>query len=191
MNNPRLDTLLLCIALFLSSCSENMHVFSDRDTKIDLQQYKTYAWVAPGDTVLNAKRKDKLYGGYIVYASDEELKKKGMSVNTSDPDALFIFETKLEEKVKYTQEPTVSVGVGYGGPGYYVGGSAPVAGGGIKSSAYEEGMLIINMYDRRSGNLIWSGGAKESLTNSTDVETVIKKAVKFIFVRLPIKHKGG
>ncbi len=176
---------------FVFSCSENVHVFSDRDTTVDIQKYKTYAWIAPGDTVLNAKRKDKLYGGYIVYASDLELKKKGMSLNTSGPDALFMFETKLEEKVKYSQEPTLSIGVGYGGPGYYVGGSAPVAGGGIKASSYEEGMLVINMYDRHTGNLIWSGGAKESLTNSTDIEEVIAKAVKFIFVRLPIKHKGG
>ena len=181
--------LLLTTIIILTSCSENTHTFSDRDTKVDLQQYKTYAWIAPGDTVLNAHRKDKLYGGFIVHTANIELEKKGMEMNTTQPDALFMFETHLEDKVAYTQSPTLSVGVGYGGPGYYVGGSAPVAGGHIKESLYKEGMLIINMYDRRTGDLIWSGGANRSLTNSTDVEEVIKTAVKFIFVRLPIKHK--
>jgi hypothetical protein len=188
--NRRSSFLLLTAIINLISCSDNLHTFSDRDTKVDLQQYKTYAWIAPGDTILNARRKDKLYGGFIVHSANIELEKKGMEVNTSQPDALFMFETQMEDKVEYTQSPTLSVGVGYGGPGYYVGGSMPVAGGNIKASPYKEGMLIINMYDRRTGDLIWTGGAKKSLTDATDVEEVIKTAVKFIFVRLPIKHKG-
>src|SRR5688500_6684062 len=171
--------------IILISCSQNIHTFSDRDAKVDLQQYKTYAWIAPGDTVLNAQRKDKLYGGFIVHTVNMELKKKGMIVNAANPDALFMFETQLEDKVAYSQTPVVSVGVGYGGPGYYVGGSAPIAGGKIKESFYQDGLLIINMYDTKTGNLIWSGGAKRSITKSTDVEDVINTAVKSILVRLP------
>lgn len=56
-----------------------------------------------------------------------------MTVDASKPEALFMFETKLEEKVEYSQSPTLSVDVGYGGPVYYVDGSAPVAGGAIKA----------------------------------------------------------
>jgi hypothetical protein len=188
MNNL-IPLALLCSTLLFLSCSENIHTFSDRDTKVDLKNYKTYAWIAPGDTVLNARRKDKLYGGLIVNASDIELGKKGLNVDTSAPDALFMFETQMEDKVAYSQSPTLSVGVGYGGPGYYVGGSAPIAGGQITSSEYQEGMMIMNMYDRKTGNLIWRGGAKKSLTNSSDVEAVIQTAVKAIFVRLPIANK--
>ncbi|HTE29623.1 MAG TPA: DUF4136 domain-containing protein [Chryseolinea sp.] len=181
---------LLCSTLLFLSCAESIQTFSDHDTKVDLKTYKTYAWVAPGDSVLNAKRKDKLYGGLIVHASDIELGKKGMTVDTSAPDALFMFETQLEDKVAYSQSPTVSVGVGYGGPGYYVGGSAPIAGGQITSSEYQDGMMIMNMYDRKTGNLIWRGGAKKSLDSASDVEEVIQAAVKAIFARLPIANKG-
>ncbi len=174
---------------FLASCSGSSHVFSDKDNEVDLQQYKTYAWIAPGDTVLNARRKDKLFGGYIVRVSDEELKKKGMTVSTSHPDAVFMFETQVDERVEYSQTATMSVGVGYGGPGYYVGGSVPVAGGEIKSTQVQDGMLTFNMYDTKTGKLIWTGGTKETLTNSVDVEDVIQSAVKQIFFRLPIRHK--
>lgn len=177
------------LVIFLSSCSESVHTFSDHDTKVDLQQYKTYAWIAPGDTVLNARRKDKLFGGYIVRVSDEELSKKGMVVNTTHPDAVFMFETQVEERVEYSQTPTMSVGVGYGGPGYYVGGSVPVAGGEIKSKQVQDGMLTFTMYDTKSGDVLWTGGTSETLTNSDDVEEVIKKAVKQIFFKFPIRHK--
>lgn len=174
----------------LVSCAGSSHTFSDKDNKVDLQQYKTYAWIAPGDTVLNAKRKDKLFGGYIVRVSDEELKKKGMIVNTTHPDAVFMFETQIHERVEYSQTPTMSVGVGYGGPGYYVGGSVPVAGGEIKSTQVQDGMLSFKMFDTKTGNLVWTGGTRETITNSVDVEAVIQKAVKQIFYRLPIRHKS-
>lgn len=188
MNKYSFSATLLLLS-FLSSCSESVHTFSDHDTKIDLQQYKTYAWIAPGDTVLNARRKDKLFGGYIVRVSDEELGKKGMAVNTTHPDALFMFETQIEQRVTYSQAPSVSVGVGYGGPGYYVGGSVPVAGGEITSTQVQDGMLTFTMYDTKTGAVLWTGGAKETISNSDDVEEVIKKAVKEIFYRLPIRHK--
>jgi hypothetical protein len=178
------------LLLFLSSCSGSVHTFSDHDTKVDLQRYKTYAWIAPGDTVLNARRKDKLFGGYIVRVSDEELSKKGMTVNTSHPDAVFMFETQIEERVEYSQSPTLSVGVGYGGPGYYVGGSVPVAGGEVTSTQVQDGTLTFTMYDTKSGDVLWTGGTSETITNSVDVEKVIKKAVKQIFFRFPIRYKS-
>ena len=190
MKKPSVLFIPIVLLTFLVSCSGSSHVFSDKDNEVDLQQYKTYAWIAPGDTVLNARRKDKLFGGYIVRISDEELKKKGMTVSTSHPDAVFMFETQVDERVEYSQTATMSVGVGYGGPGYYVGGSVPVAGGEIKSTQVQDGMLTFNMYDTKTGNLIWTGGTKETLTNSVDVEDVIKSAVKQIFYRLPIRHKA-
>jgi len=186
----RIVLLSVPLLIILTYCSESLQTFSDRDTSIDLQKYKTYAWIAPGDTVLNARRKDKLFGGYIVRVSDEELKKKGLTVDTSHPDAVFMFETQVEDRVEYSQTPSVSVGVGYGGPGYYVGGSVPVAGGDIKTTQVQDGMLSFTMYDTKTGNVLWTGGTRETLTNSVDVEDVIKKAVKQIFFKLPIRHKS-
>ena len=91
-----------------------------------LKGYKSYAWVAPGDSRLNPQRKDKVYGKLIVQSADSELQKKGMSVDVNTPDALFLFETKVEEVAETSQAPVADNGVGYGygyaGPGYYVGG---------------------------------------------------------------------
>ena len=178
------------VFILLLSCSGSIQTFSDKDNDVDLKQYKSYAWIGPGDTVLNAERRDKLFGGLIVHSSNEELAKKGMAIDVTKPDALFAFETKLEEKVVYTESSSMSVGFGYGGPGYYIGGSAPVLGGDIKASYFEEGVLFISMHDAQTGKLLWTGGAKKTLNSSTDVEQVVKTAVKHIFMRLPIKHKN-
>ncbi len=63
--------------------------------------------------------------------SNEELQKKGFVLNTDQPDAVFIFDTRIEDRITYSQTPQVSVGFGFGGPGYYGGFAAPVAGGDI------------------------------------------------------------
>jgi len=189
MKTPGLLFLSL-LSISLASCSSSIETFSDRDTKVDIKKYKTYAWIAPGDSVLNAPRRDKLFGGFIMQTANEELKKKGMRIETNQPDALFVFQTHVEGKVEYTQSPTVSVGVGIAGPGYYAGGSVPVAGGEIRSVNYEEGTLTVNMYDTRTGAQIWIGGAKGVITNSTDIEQMIRTALHYIFMRLPVKHKG-
>jgi hypothetical protein len=173
------------------SCSGNLQTYSDNDPKIDLKPYKSYAWIAPGDSVLNAPRKDKVYGTLIVQSADGELKKKGMHVDVNKPDALFMFETKIEEKVKYARAAPASVDVGYVGAYgyYYVGDQVPARGGEIMPSTYDEGLLYFNMYDTKTGKRIWSGGATKPLKASDDIERVVKNAVKNIFVRLPIKHK--
>ena len=181
---------LLTLGLIMFSCSGKLQTYSDNDPKVDLKPYKSYAWIAPGDSVLNAERKDKVYGHLIVQSADAELKKKGLQVDVTKPDALFMFETKIEEKVKYARAAPASVDVGYAGAYgyYYVGDQVPVRGGEIMPSTYDEGLLYFNMYDTKTGKRIWSGGATKPLTASDDIERVIKTAVKKIFTKLPIKH---
>lgn len=179
----------ITLAGLLTSCGSTIQTFSDRDTHYDLKNYKTYAWIAPGDSVPNRERPDKFFDHLITRSADAELAKKGMKLDVSNPDALFMYDTQVSEKVKYTQSPTVSVGIGFGGPGYYVGGMAPVAGGHVTASSYEEGTLVFNMFDTKTGNKIWHGGATKVIDSTTDMERTIQTAVRYIYMRLPLKVK--
>jgi hypothetical protein len=186
---------ILLFAALLISCSSGTKVSSWKAKGVDLKAYKSYAWLAPGDTVLGHRRDDKLFAGTIQQATDAELKKKGMVVDTHSPDAVFIFDTRLEDHVRYSQSPTVSVGVAvgspgyYGGPGYYAGGSVPIAGGEITADYYKQGTLIIDMYDLKTNKLLWRGWATRDIDYSTDVDYTIRKAIHDMFYYLPIKHK--
>ncbi|MBS1976519.1 MAG: DUF4136 domain-containing protein [Bacteroidetes bacterium] len=181
--------VFILVPLLLVSCAEGVHTSSWRAKGVDLNKYKTYAWLAPGDSVLNSRRDDKLYAGTIQHAADEEMKKKGMIIDVQQPDVILMFDTHLEDMMKYSQSPTVSVGVGFGGPGYYVGGMAPVAGGEITASPYKQGTLVIEMYDIRSQQPVWRGIASSGLDYQSDVQTIIQTAVRNMFMYLPIKHK--
>jgi len=185
------------LALFVLGACGGIKTSSWTAKGVNLKGYKSYAWVVPGDSTLGHRRDDKLYAGTIQYVADTELKAKGMVVDTNQPDAVFMFDTRLEDHVRYSQSPTVSVGFGvgspgyYGGPGYYMGGMVPVAGGEVTANYYKQGTLVIEMYDLKTNKLLWRGWATKELDYSTDMDYTIRKAVHDIFIYLPIKHKAG
>jgi predicted small integral membrane protein len=182
-----LSVIVLLAASSISIYAQKVTV--DYDTNLDFKKYKTYAWLAPGDSVLNRYRSEKLYGGYLAYAANNELRNKGMKMDTLNPDAIFVYDTRVNDVEEYHVSPTLSVGVGVAGPGYYVGGMAPVAGGKVTVTTSEKGILTYAMYDTQTKNLVWSARGEQKFKMSQDVQKIIGDATKKMFKTLPIKKK--
>jgi hypothetical protein len=177
----------MSLSLALSLSLRAQSIKSDYDTKTDFKKFKTYAWLAPGDSVLNRYRKDKLYSGSITYAANNELMSRGMKMDTLRPDAVFLFFTSVEEITTYSQTPTLSLGVGVAGPGYYVAGSAPVAGGKITATTEGDGVLKYAMYDTETRKLVWSGMANKTFKFTDDVQQLVMDYTAKIFKKYPVK----
>lgn len=189
MNSLLKSTTLLVLLCTMMACSSMMKTYSYKSKGVDLKEYKTYAWVNLEHFVDENKAGEKRYARYILDLANEKLLEKGFKLDVENPDAVFQFDTRIENRVSYSQSPTVSVGVGFGGPGYYVGGAMPVSGGQVTQNNYEEGILTIEMYEPKTGKLIWKGWAEEPIHFETDIEADLKKAVSHIFMTLPVKHK--
>lgn len=185
----RKSILLLALVGIMVSDLQAQSVASDHDTNTDFKKFKTYAWLAPGDSVLNRHRRDKLYGGYIVYSADKELAARGLKVDTLRPDAIFLFYTSVREITTYSQTAMLSVGVGVAGPGYYVSGSVPVAGGNIIETTEEDGVLKYAMYDTGTKKLVWSGMVEKTFSLTDDIEKIIGDYTIKIFKKYPVKAK--
>lgn len=179
--------LLTIMSILFCSNVQSQSVTSDYDTHLDFKKFKSYAWLAPGDSVLNRYRHDKLYGGAIMYAANQELNARGLTMDTVNPDAIFIFYTTVEEITKYSQSATLSIGVGVAGPGYYVGGSAPVAGGQITATTVQDGNLKFVMYDTHTKKMVWSGMVSKEFKLTDDVEKIVMDYTARIFKKFPVK----
>lgn len=179
----------LLLLVLVSACSDGYQVKSWKAPGADYKKYRTYSWAAPGDTALTMVRKDKLFAGTIYLHTNAELKKKGMVFVKARPDAVFMFDTQVQDRTRYEQSATLSVGVGYGGPGYYVGGSAPVAGGKITEIPYKDAGLIIEMFDGKTQELVWRGWAERSIDYTADLDQIIRRASQEILFQLPVKNK--
>ena len=184
-------------AVSLCACSGSLKISASKVDKAELKNYKTYAWIAPGDTALNTRRDDKIYAGLIESSANKELQKKGMTIDNQNPDVVFMFDTHIDEKIEYrkiadNRDASFGFGgyaYGYHGAGYYTGGYNPNQGFESTHILVDEGTLSYSMFDRKTGKMLWKGAATQNLDNKTNVEATIKNATRSIFSKLPIKHK--
>lgn len=187
---------LLAITLILLSCAGSINTFGEYSKSIDFSKYKTYAWIPSNNSDLNGQSVEHMYGKMVTTFSNAELKKKGMVMDTTKPDAVFRFTMGIKNQVQYSQSPTLSVGVGvgmgygygYGMPGYYGGAIIPVAGGNITETRADEASVIIEMFETSTGYILWTGGARKTIDNSADSHKNVQLALHSVFARLPIKH---
>ena len=179
--------------LILFSCTGSLNTYDEYSKSIDFGKYKSYAWIPSDDTNLNNQSIERMFGKMVTTFADEELKKKGMVLDTKNPDAVFRFRMGIENMMEYSQSPTLSVGVGvgygYGMPGYYAGASIPVAGGTVSEERIAEAFLIIEMFEASTGYILWTGGARKTTQADGDNAKNVKLALHSVFSRLPVKHK--
>lgn len=181
------------ISLLLLSCTGSLNTFSEYDKNVDLNKYKSFAWLSPGDSLNTNPQNQQMeltYSKLIMSASNEELKKKGMLLDTENPDVVFKYSLGMDHKMTSSQSPTLSVGVAVGGPFYYGGVAVPVAGGNVTERRADEAFIYIQMFDTHTGYLLWSGGARKTVDNSADSQKNIKLALHAVFSDLKIRHKS-
>ncbi|MEI8047052.1 MAG: DUF4136 domain-containing protein [Bacteroidota bacterium] len=193
----------LSTTLLFYSCTSSLNTYAEYDKNTDLNKYKTYSWVAPGDGNTDNPQNQQMeltYSKLVLYASNDCLKKKGMVLDNENPDAIFKFGMGIDAKMAYKQAPTVSVGVAvaapgygygyYGGPGYYGGVSVPVSGGQITEHRADEAFIYVQMFDTKTQALLWTSGARKTIDNAADSQKNLTLALQSIFSSLKIKHKG-
>ncbi|QNM85709.1 DUF4136 domain-containing protein [Polaribacter pectinis] len=167
---------LLVSAVILTSCS-SIKVTSDYDTKVDFNQYKTFAFYKPGIDKAEISDLDKKR---ILRAIEAELLAKGFS-KSDNPDMLVSIFTKSREKVNVHQN---NFGYGFGW------GWNPWMGNGMNNvnvSQYTEGTLFIDFIDKEKKELVWQGVGTGALKmqNREKKEIRIKEFVKEIISRFP------
>lgn len=182
------------LVLFLVSACAGLQVDSSQTKGVSLEKYKTYAWGKPGDPDRDPNYKPgqeskKMYGGLIKRLIDEELLKRGFVLDTLQPDAIFVFNSRVEENLSVSHSNMTEAGYYSGGFGYYSSGYySPARVAGVNQKIYEEGMLYVSMMDTKTREPLWGGWAKKKLTPKSDVEADIQSAVKHIFSRLKVDH---
>jgi hypothetical protein len=166
-----------------------MQTVSKPTPNVDLDQYRSYAWATPQKPDDNTPVDTRMFAPLIYREATAELAKKGMALDTIQPDAVFIFHSSVQEMVKYSKAPGTIYSHYFEGPGYYPGFGPPVPAGDVLPESYEQGLLGFEMYDTKTRNLVWQGWAEKTLTAKSDVPAVVTRAVNAIFSRLPIRHK--
>ncbi|MGB0879442.1 MAG: DUF4136 domain-containing protein [Polaribacter sp.] len=175
------SVLLIFSSVILFSCS-TVKVATDYDTKVDFNQYKTFAFYKPGIDKADISDLDKKR---ILKAIEVELLAKGFSKSTN-PDMLVSIFTKSREKVNINQNNNFGYGFGWGWNPWMWNGN-----NNVNVSQFTEGTLFIDFIDASKKELVWQGIGTGALKtrNVEKKEARIKEFVKEIVAKYPPEIK--
>ena len=166
-----LKLLPLTLLLFVFSCS-TVRVATDYDTKVDFNQYKTFAFYKKGIDKVDISDLDKRR---ILSAIEDEMVAKGMT-KSENPDVIVNIFTKSVNKVKIYDNYNYFWRPWYYGPNF-----------GTTISQYNEGTLFIDMIDNAKKELVWQGIGSGALVmnNPAKKDARIKEFVGEIMEKYP------
>jgi len=178
-------TVILGSLLWLISCS-TLTVSYDYNPKIDFKQLKTYDWIPfPADMPAN-----ELDRARFVAAVEANLKNKGFTKDTTDPDFLIATHFGTESRIDitnwgYTYAPNTYY-TGHGGHGYYGYGYGHGYGGGYATTGgvsvyeYEQGTLILDFVNTSTKKLMWRATAKDIVSPESTPQKQTEKINKSV-----------
>lgn len=159
---------------------------SDYDKEADFSKYKTYTfegWQDNSDKILNDFDKKRILDSF-----KKELSAKGMEAVATDGDVMITLFIVVNQKTSTTAYTDFNGGMGYGGRWGWGYGGMGMATTTYTESDYNEGTLVIDMYDSGSKQLVWQGVMTSTVTeNPKKREKTIPKKVKKLMKRYPPK----
>ena len=200
MENPQLSarraaTIILASALatLVSGCS-TLEVSYDYDPKADFSGLSTYQWLDEPQKPTGDPRIDgnTILRDRIHLAVDSELRARGFTKVSADPDFLVAYHVSLDRRQSVQ---TLNSYYGYG-PGWGYGYGAayrPGFWGGAPETyvyEYEEGTLILDIVDPKNKELMWRGSATDEVSFKSTPEkdqTQLNKAVQELLEHFPPK----
>jgi hypothetical protein len=186
---------IFILLLLLSSCS-SLKVYTDSDKTVDFTQFTSfslYPWDYKHGYQLNDYDK-----GTILNAIKTEMAEKGYKFKKEGGDLVISIFITLDDVTSYTAYTDHYGGwAGYGGGwGYYGFGYGYGYGPGFSTTTvtenkYQEGTLIIDIFNATDKKLIWQGiGSKEVQTDLDKRDQQLPKNVAKILASFPvIKNK--
>jgi hypothetical protein len=155
-------------ALLVGACS-GISTTTDYDPAVDFSGFSTYDWVdSQGDV-------DNITSSRIRQSVDGAMTAKGFSQSSSNPDLAISYQVSSAERRSFnTVNAGWGGGYGWGGWGMGMGTSTTT------ENVWQEGSLILGIFDTSTKNLVWTGTATTDIDGSRspqDRQELIDSAV--------------
>ena len=174
MRTVSLVSLLILAAVLLGGCTATKMASTEKvyETPIavdahytegvDFSQYKTWTWIPSVGETGSERLDDPEFRDVVGTAVQKEMYARGYAKTTESPDLVlnaFVSLVKIDKK--YIEENFS----GTYKPDYY----ADLPDGGSSKVSWEEGTLMLFIYDASKGQVVWYGTAKtEAAKNAPD-----------------------
>lgn len=161
----------------------------DVDRTANLAEHDSFGWGKSSLNIANPAYRSDLIEGHIKASITAEFALKGVSYTSRKPDLLVSYEGYIEREERrsavllyyYPYYNPYYPGVFYPYGGFMMGAwSEPYS-----YDLYNQGTLVLNVRDRKSGKLIWRGLVQGNVDNLKSLNKSIAKGVKAILKKYP------
>lgn len=186
MNTIKYIFMLGFIAI-LASCA-SVKYNTTRVHHQDFQQYKTYSWLPPVDSLSKNYLNNDIAKSNILNAANKELEALGMQYSKDNPDILFRYITIVNNKSRMVYSPSYGWGgwgpwgMGWGWGMGYGGFSYPVG-----HEKYRYAHLIIEAVDRRTNSVVWQARGSSEVRSPEKTINKLPEIVNGVFKQYPTK----
>jgi hypothetical protein len=180
--------VLACTAAIAAACQSTPKISSQTAPQANLTQYHTYGFMEKLGT--DTAGYTSITTQLMKDAVSRQLATRGLEAG-ANPDLLVNFISSGKDKVEgTTHDPRVGVSYGHGGWGGGWGGGLGVGvgiGGNDIRSVHEE-RLTVDVVDRASNTLVWSGTAvyRPTEKDRNDAKRRVDDSIARIFARYPV-----
>ncbi len=171
--------------------------------KTPFDKYKTFAWLHREDEASKMYKGDKVHENAVQYINHSFIL-KGYTIDTSEPDMLLDMKLLDENKVAVTKC------VGYCPVNNYVGYYYPFTAYEFfptnstmyphspwryemdtvyYENRYKERTITLNVVDRKTKKIIWSGTAVGDLYDDKTLNNVVNPIVRKLMKKFPVRSK--
>ncbi|MFZ4688467.1 MAG: DUF4136 domain-containing protein [Polymorphobacter sp.] len=161
------------------------------DSTVNLAQYQSFGWAAPLGTDQNGYQ--SVLSQNLKASTQRQLEARGLRYDETNPQLLVNFNARLDDKMKVSSTPTMTMGVGMG-RGYYgyrggMYGTWPLYQDQTTVSQYKEGTLNIDIVDQSRKQLVWEAVVTDSFTEKKrdKLQETVEKYVLAAFKKYPVK----
>ena len=165
----------LSVILIVSIAAMGQDVRSNHMTGINFEKYHTYKWVA----VDGGSHPNQIVDAQIKQSVDTQLALKGLTKTDSDTADLYVgYQIALGQERQWNA---------FGTGGIRWGGGI----GSATSSTITNGSLVLDIYDRSTKELVWTGSATKTLNpsgNQTKIQKNLDKAMQKLLKNYPPKQ---
>ena len=173
MKMSRFITVCTAVSLVTSTAGFAQNVQTDFDHQVHFTQYKSYSWqeIKPGDSLWDSR---------IKTAVNVQLEAKGLR-QVADGGDIAIVAIKTSQKQRTLQTFYDDFGGGWRWRGFGGFGESTTT-----EQDYQEGTLVIDLYDGKTKQLIWRGSTESVLSDKAEKnEKHLDKGVAKMFKNFP------
>jgi uncharacterized protein DUF4136 len=164
------------LILLMAGLAYGQKVTTDWNRNADFSKYRTFMWLKEPNA------KDPFMNQRLVNAVNARLMEKGLRLVTDNADLAVAANVATQEKHTLN---TFYDGFGGWGWGWGGGGTATTT-----LETYEEGTLVLDLFDARTKRIVWRGAATATVPDKPQKkEEKVDKALEKMFKDFPPRKK--